>query len=84
MNIGDTKISKIQIFLMLLLLLGITIGVFLVQRQQILKSRAQQAQDAFVITNPEGSPLPCSGTTCETQSLDVQIKVKDLNSLISE
>lgn len=82
---GDLNISKKQIIITLILLIGIAFGVILVQRQQILKSRADvDIQNAFEIRDNEGNSLDCSGDTCETDSLDVQIKIKDLNSLISD
>lgn len=76
MNIGDLKISKIQILIILLLILGIVVGVILVQRQQILKSKAtQEIYNAFERTDAEGNRLECLGNSCETKTLDVKIKV---------
>lgn len=82
---ADINISKKNIIITLILLIGIAVGVILVQRQQILKSRADvDIQNAFEIMDNEGNQLECSDNSCQTKSLDIQIKIKDLNSLISD
>ncbi len=82
MRIGDLKISKLQILILIILFVGIIVGVILVQRQQIFKSRAYDIRNSFEVTDPDGNQLNCSGTSCDTKSLDVKVKIKDLNSLI--
>lgn len=91
MKIGNYTFSKLQIAGVIVLLVGLIAGVFLVQQTQIFKPRADvgaiQLEKAFNITNAQGSPLPCtpaSGSepvTCTTDTLDVQVSVKDLNEL---
>lgn len=82
---ADINISKKNILITLILLIGIAVGVILVQRQQILRSRADvDIQNAFEIRDNEGNSLECVDNTCKTESLDIQIKIKDLNSLISD
>lgn len=82
---ADINISKKNILITLILLIGIAVGVILVQRQQILRSRADvDIQNAFEIRDNEGNSLECADNTCLTESLDIQIKIKDLNSLISD
>lgn len=82
-NIGGRQIERHQILGMILLLVGLGLALYLVQQQVLLRSKgAGEVTSAFEITDPQGSPLPCSGDTCETQSLDVQVKLKDLEALI--
>lgn len=82
---ADINLSKRKFIVTFILLIGIVVGVILVQRQQILKSRADvDIQNAFEIRDIEGNSLECSSNSCQTESLDIQIKIKDLNSLISD
>lgn len=74
---------KKQIAIVTILILGIIISVVLVQRQQIFKSKAsQQLQNAFEITpaDPQKT-VSCSEGTCQTDTLDVQIKLQDIEAL---
>ena len=72
------------------LIIGIGVGVYLVQRQQILKSRAAAPAgnfvNAFELTDAKGSPIPCNDSTdpptCTTPTLDINVRVKDLNPLL--
>lgn len=74
-----------QLVILSILVLGLITGVVLVQQTQILEKQAsEEALSAFEVTDSEGNPLICSGDTCETNSLEVEIKVKDLNKLISQ
>lgn len=79
----NLKISKKQIIIIIILVLGIVFSVTLVQKPQIFKSRAQEVYNAFEINDSEGNSLNCTQNTCQSDSLDIQIKVRDLNSLIS-
>lgn len=74
MNIGELKISKIQILVSLVLLLGIIIGVYLVQRQHIFKSRADE-YDAFQVIGAD-----CSGHECRATDKNIKIRI-DKNKL---
>lgn len=66
-----------------LLILGIGAGVYLVQRQQTLKSRAVVEPGgwarAFEMTDASGSAIPCAYSTnpptCTTPSLDINVRV---------
>lgn len=78
------KQYKKQIIIIILLLLGILIGLHLVQTPQIFKSRAtQELYNTFQLnqTSDEGAtkPVTCGNTengyTCTTESLDVNLKV---------
>lgn len=74
---------KKQIAIVAILILGIIISVVLVQRQQIFKSKAsQQLQNAFEITpaDPQKS-VSFDGDSYQTDTLDVQIKLQDIEAL---
>lgn len=92
MKIGDFTISKVQIAVTAILLLGLIAGMYLVQRTQILKPRATTGvidlREAFRITNERGEELNCAPAqgdqpvTCTTDSLNVNISVKNLQELL--
>lgn len=93
MKIGEFQISKLQIIVVAVLLIGLAAGLYLVQRTQIFKPRAaaeDRLLEVFEITDVNGSPLPCqpkqgaSPTTCTTSSLDVKIKLKPNGKTILE
>lgn len=77
------KNYKIQIIVMVLLLIGLAVGVFLVQKQQIFKSRASSGINAaLTVTDLNGKDLEYQGSgVYNTNSLDVQIGIKDLEQL---
>lgn len=78
-----TRKQIISIVFIAVLLVGLGVGIFLVQRQQIFKGRAsQQLQNAFEIkpADPQKS-VSCSNGTCQTDTLDVQIKLQDIEAL---
>lgn len=76
MKIAGYKISQKQLIVTIILAVGLIVTLVLVQRQQILKSRAtQEIYNTFERTDSEGNPLECSRNTCETKTLDVKIKV---------
>jgi len=77
------KISKIQILIAVILIAGIVGGVYLIQHPQIFKSKAGQTiYNAFEITDDTGNAIPCIENNCNTDSLDVNIKIKDINALV--
>lgn len=84
------KKQIIGIILIALVLIGVAVGVYLVQKQQSLKSKASATNfiNAFEITNPNGTPIPCQMTAtpgvaeCNTNTLDVKVRVKDLAPLL--
>lgn len=78
-----TRKKIIGIGLTVVLLIGLVVGVVLVQRQQILKSRASlQAYNAFNVASGEaGKYVNCSGNVCETNTLNITISVRDLQAL---
>lgn len=79
------KDNKSQLFILALLLFGLVVGVVLVQEQQLFrKEAATDPYGAFEVTDPGGNPLLCDGDTCETNSLEVKIKVRDLERLLEE
>lgn len=69
----------------LLLLLGVVISVYLVQEQQIFKSKAAiDVSAALEIKDHQGNSINCSGTTCYTNSDSVTIRIKDIKVLQGE
>lgn len=71
--------NKKQILVPLILLLGIIISVFLVQRQQNIKSRASGEEIYQQITVSDSN---CSGEgniyNCQTDSEEVEIDISNL------
>lgn len=74
----------------IIILAGVFITVLQVQKQQETRSRAssQDVYNALEVTDNTGKPLQYKNEsgqrTYETQSLDVKIKVSDLEKLIQE
>ena len=82
-NIGGRQVERHQILGLIVLLGGLALSLYLVQQQVLLRSKgAGEITSAFEITDGQGTQLTCSGDTCETRSLDVQIKLKDIEALI--
>lgn len=83
MNIGEIKVNKIQILLIGVLLLGLITAVYLVQVQQVFKSRAAaDINAALEVTDDQGTPLQYQGnSTYKTDSLDVKVGIRDLDQL---
>lgn len=83
-----SKKQIISFVMMIILMVGIPVGVLLVQKTQILKSKASSSPilDAFEIKDANGNLLTCDGNTnpptCTTSTLDITIRVKDLDALI--
>ncbi|TSC66155.1 MAG: hypothetical protein CEO21_251 [Microgenomates group bacterium Gr01-1014_80] len=81
-------INKIQILLSLILLGGLAALVYLSQQTQIFKSKATQTYfNAFEVTDTSGTPLEVINTgnfrIYKTDSLDVKIKIQDINALVT-
>ncbi len=80
MKIGELHISKLQLIVVAILLAGLAVGLYLVQRTQIFRPKAAvNLLNAFEITGPDGTPLSCTAgnpPTCTTSSLNVNIKLK--------
>lgn len=86
--------SKRQILttvILVILMLAIPVSVFLVQKTQILKSKAQAdnpVSNAFFIKGENGVDLNCDTNTpnadlnCNTTTLNVTLRVKNLNALV--
>lgn len=66
-------------------MLGLGITIYLVQKQQIFRSRAsQEVYSGFEIKQiKDGSeqPVHCAGGSCTTESLDIKMRVQDLQKL---
>lgn len=85
-KISELNISKKQIILVVILLVGVILGVILVQREVIFKSRAnERVYNTIEVTKPSGDRI-CEGNRCDTDDLNVNIKinVEDLEKAINE
>lgn len=76
---------KKQIAIVAILLLGIAVSVFLAQRQQIFKSRADiNVSSGLNITGSQGESVTCQGQECETEANEVIIQVTDPNVFLQD
>ena len=80
MRLGDFTFSRIQLIGVVVLIVGLAVGIYLVQKTQIFKPRAAGSIiQAFDITDTNGKKLDCNGSTdpptCTTSTLDVNIKL---------
>lgn len=75
---GENKRKKIfSIAALGLLLIGLGVGVILVGRQQLLRTRAEiDITSAFNIKDANGNPISCNNNVCDTETLDVTIELK--------
>ncbi len=77
--------NKKTILVNMVVLLGIIAGIYLIREAQVLKSRAEQdLSGSFSVSqvkDGQDQGVNCNGETCNVSSLDVNIKVKDLNNL---
>lgn len=74
------------LIILLIILIAIPAGAYLIQKQQILKSRAGTNRvDAFELKDASGNTINCDTSTtpptCTTNSLDFTVRVKGLNPL---
>ena len=78
----------IGIIVVFVLVAGLAVGVYLVQRQQTIKSKASAGSfvNALEINDQDGKPIQCDSTTnpptCTTGTLDVTVKMKDKTLLL--
>ena len=80
MNIAGVNVSKKALIFAVFLILGLAVGVYLVQTKQIFKSKAsQQIYNAFEITeqdeNGQEKRVACVGNECTVESLNLKIKI---------
>lgn len=97
LKIGEFTFNKLQLIGIVVLLVGLIVGIFLVQQTQIFKPRASTTgpdlTKAFKVTNERGETLNCvretrnadgsikDPVTCTTDTLNVNIQVQDLAEL---
>ena len=90
MNLNKKHITKLSIIVSAVLLVGLFVILNFVQKQQNTRSKAspQDAYNALDVTDQTGNPLEHKDEnglrTYETQSLDVKIRVNDLEKLTNE
>lgn len=79
------KLLTSKLGLIVLLLLGIIVGVYLVQNTTIFRSRATNGfMDAFEIRVEDGKDIRCYSDTCYTDSDKVDIKLRPNGTSILE
>ncbi len=67
------------IILIALLILGIVVGIYLVGKPQIFKSKATSStSDAFDISDEQNNPIYCQNGVCQSNSNKINLKLKDL------
>lgn len=67
------------IILITLLILGLVVGIYLVQKPHIFKSKATiSTSDAFTITDEKNNPVYCQNQVCQINGYKVNLKLKDL------
>lgn len=78
-----------HILLFVLLIAGIVIGLYLVQRPQIFRSRANEGSQIVSIMEMKDSnnkDIHCNTSTtppvCETETQNISIKIKDFDLLL--
>ncbi|OGE19358.1 hypothetical protein A3J19_04235 [Candidatus Daviesbacteria bacterium RIFCSPLOWO2_02_FULL_41_8] len=77
----------ITIIVVLVLVVGLVVGIYLVQKQQTLKSKATTSfVNAFEIKDSNGNVITCDASTnpptCNTPTLDINVKVIDKALLV--
>lgn len=89
LNLHLSKWQIISLAGVLILLVGLIVGVYLVKRQQITKTRAAvDLSNALEIRDADNNLLTCtpaSGTTpmtCTTSTLNIKLKVTNPNALV--
>lgn len=75
-----------SIFIVLILIVGLILGIYLVQQRQSLRTRANIDElSAFEIKDQLGQPLKCDTSKnppeCFTTTRDFSIRLKDINNL---
>lgn len=91
MEISSVKIKWWQIAIFLVLILGIVFGIILLQKQQLIKSRATGTSnawmDGFELKDFYNNPLSCDTNTdppeCTINGENSTIRVKDIEVLNS-
>lgn len=79
------KSDKFKLIILVILLIGLIVSLILVQRQQILKSKADiDVSSAFSIYGNQGELIKCGGNVCETEADEVTIEVTDPNVFLQE
>lgn len=88
--IGLATKQIIGIIAVSVLVIGVGVGVYLVQRQQTIKSGAAGGPGSFVsafeLKDKDGHTILCDTSKnppeCTTRTLDINVRVKDLNPLL--
>lgn len=78
----EKTISKREIIILIVLLVGLAVTVWLVGQQTVFKSKAAiDVTRAFEIKDSQGNIISCENNICDTKSLDITIELKEPNLL---
>ncbi|MEK7521192.1 MAG: hypothetical protein AAB599_00090 [Patescibacteria group bacterium] len=70
------RITKKQILIQIILLSILGLSMYLVGQRTFLKNKAnEEVGRALEVKDAHGNPLDCSGGSCETKTLDVEIRL---------
>lgn len=77
------KAKQKSIIIVILLLLGLIVGVYLVQKQQVIKSKAgSDVGSGIRVSNEDGKEVKYEGNnTWRTNTTYIEISIDDLNQL---
>lgn len=85
-KIFETIKNSKNLIIVIILTLGLILTVISIQSPSILKYQAgndQPVENAFEMKDQTGNQIVCDGDhVCHTDSLQVQIKLKDLQPLV--
>lgn len=80
-----------KIVLMIILIVGVVVGITMLQKQQTVTTRASSnvVNDAFEFRDANGKVLTCTTDannvlTCPTETLDVSVTIKDPNAIFAQ
>lgn len=81
---SEKRVGKLEIIVLIILLIGLAVSLWLVGQETLLKSKAAvDTTEAFEIRDSQGNIINCANNTCDIQSLDITIELKD-PSLLEE
>ncbi|OGE18342.1 hypothetical protein A3F00_00055 [Candidatus Daviesbacteria bacterium RIFCSPHIGHO2_12_FULL_37_11] len=77
------KNQKLQLITLAILVIGLGVGVYLVQTKQIFKPKAStNLYSAFDVTDQNGNPIDCDQSgNCNTNSLNVKFRLENIEAL---
>lgn len=81
--VARLKSEALSMGVIIVLLVGLAAGVYLTQQGQTVRSRANIAQEAFVVTDTSDNPLSYRGNNMyRTNTLKIRLRIKDASLLL--